>query len=83
MPGAVNWVHEDEDISSRKYLLGEMRISLALQFPAQRGSWCTAFKGGYGSRFLPQISPVELSSSSGKDDGEGIWEENKTSHQNS
>lgn len=23
MPGAVNWVHDEEDISIRKYLLGE------------------------------------------------------------
>lgn len=73
MPGAVNWVHDDEDISIRKYLLEEMRISLALQFPAKQGSWCTAFKGSHSSLFLPQISQVELSSFSEKDDGEGIW----------
>lgn len=83
MPGAVNWVRKDEDIAIRKYLLGEMRISLALQFPAKQGSWCTAFKGSCSSLLLPQISQAELSSSSEKDDGEGIWWKNKTSHQNS
>ena len=71
MPGAVNWVHDDEDIAIRIYLLGEMCVSSALQFPAIQGSWCTAFKGSYSSLFLPQISQVELSSSSEKDDGEG------------
>lgn len=82
MPGAVNWVHDDEDIEIRKYLLGEMCISLALQFPARQGSCAQPSRGGEFS-IPPSGFATELSSSSEKDDGEGIWWKNKTSHQNS